>query len=600
MKNNKHRFQGISSFIIICFLIITAFLVSCGSGGGGGDNGSDGVDAEFKAVISGSVVLPSYSPAGRLWIEIEDLDTKDTLYKGATEIDGSFSVSIANSKEEDKILIQAIAPENPEALAMALVDLKGTASSRQVASKSQANQKALKEKNYSVSVNSRTTAEVVVLSAAGALKDLVPFSPEEKKIIEDIASDLEKNGAQFCSANPESNETDPVSYEGDLKPILTIRYSSGHSLPVRKNFDEILQSQGLQAAQQDAYNTIWAGNRGDAGFGWANGWVSHTRTMIKAIVPELTKDGLTEHEAYVMKSSDLERIADIIMSEGYGNCRENAFVGAYIASRLKKFKQVAVMQIFKGGYVYNSSHAVALACEEGAETYDIAKWRFTTITDSKSPLSAGILGANCTIIDPWNNETLPLDQFLDKKIGYLVNDLMPIKLEDDATRVSNKSTSNIQIDSQFVLSARTAGTRPECSFGSPPDACSVFVMPGVEMCDNGINDDTDLLTDCDDPDCANDDACNVVIKYVVWLHEDSRTCCSGDFDGVAPYQYHGTVEEQVDQGAIVLNTFDSSVEMSDWTCTRTVHRAYNWISHWAELRGYIVTNLPCESNADYM
>ena len=63
---------------------------------------------------------------------------------------------------------------------------------------------------------------------------------------------------------------------------------------------------------------------------------------------------------------------------------------------------------------------------------------------------------------------------------------------------------------------------------------------------------------------------NVVEKYVVWIHEESRTCCPGDFGGVAPYQYHGTLEGQVDSGAITLNQFDSLDAMNDWVCNRDV------------------------------
>ena len=88
-------------------------------------------------------------------------------------------------------------------------------------------------------------------------------------------------------------------------------------------------------------------------------------------------------------------------------------------------------------------------------------------------------------------------------------------------------------------------------------------------------------------------------NYAVWIHEDSRTCCPGDFGGVAPYQYHGTEKDQADQGAIILATFTSHTEMIDWTCDRTVHIAYNWVSNWAEIGGYIVTNLPCEANAPW-
>jgi hypothetical protein len=129
----------------------------------------------------------------------------------------------------------------------------------------------------------------------------------------------------------------------------------------------------------------------------------------------------------------------------------------------------------------------------------------------------------------------------------------------------------------------------EGSCSSPADDCNdndVSIYPGA----------TDIPNDGIDQDCDGED---LKIEYAVWIHEDSRTCCPGNFGGVAPYQYHGTEKDQADQGAIILATFSSQNEMTDWTCNRTVHIAYNWISNWSEIDGYIVTNLPCEANAPF-
>jgi hypothetical protein len=175
-----------------------------------------------------------------------------------------------------------------------------------------------------------------------------------------------------------------------------------------------------------------------------------------------------------MDSSELELITTIIMEGRYGNCRENAFVGAYIASRLNKFKQVSVIGVIKTNYYQEEvdSHAVSLACEGGSETYDVTKWRYIKIDNSNQNTSTEILNANCTIIDPWGNETMTMAQFLKQYNGYEVISLMPIKLEDDANRLLYKSTSNHQVYSQLTHSTSAAETSRTCSFGSPPDFCS--------------------------------------------------------------------------------------------------------------------------------
>jgi hypothetical protein len=87
--------------------------------------------------------------------------------------------------------------------------------------------------------------------------------------------------------------------------------------------------------------------------------------------------------------------------------------------------------------------------------------------------------------------------------------------------------------------------------------------------------------------------------YVVWIHEDSRTCCSGDFGGKLPYRYHGTLLENIDPGAIILGTFDTYEKLKVWLCDRPVHQAYNWFSNWAEIGGYNVTNLECDANTGF-
>lgn len=81
--------------------------------------------------------------------------------------------------------------------------------------------------------------------------------------------------------------------------------------------------------------------------------------------------------------------------------------------------------------------------------------------------------------------------------------------------------------------------------------------------------------------------------FVVWLHSKERACCAGDWNGVAPYVYHGSSTGQVRQGAIVLKRFRSEESAKRWLCNRKVHRSNYQGRTWAEIDGYIVKDVPC-------
>jgi hypothetical protein len=55
--------------------------------------------------------------------------------------------------------------------------------------------------------------------------------------------------------------------------------------------------------------------------------------------------------------------------------------------------------------------------------------------------------------------------------------------------------------------------------GTPPDSESI--------CDDGIDNDCDLNTDCEDGDCADDSACNLLCGQRGDPCVDGFDCCSG-------------------------------------------------------------------------
>lgn len=82
-------------------------------------------------------------------------------------------------------------------------------------------------------------------------------------------------------------------------------------------------------------------------------------------------------------------------------------------------------------------------------------------------------------------------------------------------------------------------------------------------------------------------------EYVVWLHPKDRACCAGDWNGVAPYVYHGTLAKDMKPGAIPLMKFNSERNMIDWVCSHQIHRSNYQSRLWTKIGGYVVKDVPC-------
>lgn len=87
---------------------------------------------------------------------------------------------------------------------------------------------------------------------------------------------------------------------------------------------------------------------------------------------------------------------------------------------------------------------------------------------------------------------------------------------------------------------------------------------------------------------------NSLNKYALWLHPKDRACCAGDWNGVAPYVYHGTLSKNMKQGAIVLKKFDSERKMIDWVCSHKINRSVYQSRLWTKIGGYVVKDIPCK------
>ena len=503
---------------------LSSVLAACGGGGGGGGDAATPAPTDAASPkqidVSGTVDLPGYAETGVRWIRIRDPNSATSLFEGPTAANGRFAASVTVPADVDRLLVEATAPANPGAVGMALAPLGSGTASQRLPRPSAARIKGVPAL---IDVNAHSTAQVLSLGALGRLKrGSIALPSDEQALANNIAAALSSDGAQFCAINggTESVGSTPVgrptaAWRDDFPGLL-----AKWQVDSRTRFDDILRTRGLGAAQQAVTDTVLPGNRWGRGWGWANLDVSSVRTLIRAAVPVLSQNGYNDDaEDYVMPYDDLARVAEIVLYHGRGNCRENGMVGAYLASRIANFKQVAAFAVHGDRYGPDYDHALALACRKGADTYDIYRWNFSQITASANPLNRGLLSADCTVIDPWKGETVTLASFLDQNAGYAVSAVMRIGLPPDSERIM-LDDAQLKASPPAEKARETKATdRGECHFASPPDTCSKVTIVGGELCGDAIDNDADGQVD---EGCA---APAPVTDYVVWKM-DNVACWS--------------------------------------------------------------------------
>ncbi|MEZ5727178.1 MAG: hypothetical protein R3E48_03685 [Burkholderiaceae bacterium] len=595
--------------VVASGIILVSMLAACGGGGGDssgsgdttptGDTGGSGTPTAKELDVSGQVDLPGFAETGARWLKISDPNSEQPLYEGPTAANGSYSATITAPVDLDRLVIEAVAPQNPGAYGMAVVSLGATAGANglkraQTATRTAA-RTATKGSPVQANIDAQSTARGMALTAAGRLREgSLAFDTSEQTRVDGIATALASDGVQSCPAQAVAGGPKPRSYDGYLSQCVS------WATPMRRaEYDDTLRNDGLRAAQQIATVKILPGNRFGRGFGWANGGVKMLRWMMHYRIPALTTDGYATVENYRLPYEDLVKAVDLILSAERGNCRENALFGAYLASRISNFKQVAAIAVYQERSVYDYSHALTLACRKGTETFDIYNWNFSNITASSDTRNNALLAADCTIIDSWGGETIPLAEFLDKNVGRSVKEVMRIVLPPDSERITlpdsllNAPAPALKVAAlgKPALEAAALGKdetpRGECYFGSTPDACSSFTVAGGERCGDEVDNDGDGEVDEGCP------AATPPTDYVVW-YMDNVACWS------APRVYAtnragfdqtqrtcdipgGGIDCNIDVEKVALRDgFATLAEAQSWFCGQV---KTNWYHYWCNSRG---------------
>ncbi len=461
----------------IIFLI--AFIsTGCGSSGGGGDNnGGDnggGDNNTSKTIISGTVTLPGYTPAGSLWMVVDGLD--GNIYgSGPSKTDGTFSIETSIPPDNGNVLLYAVDPNNPEAGAMAYVSLEKNINGQAVSVSNEATNLVL--------VNAKSTAEVYVSMVNG----LTPpeFSPEDVAMVNKIADEMLIDPPSFCAVDKTPlNAIDKNLYEQFIEQAGKSRSVVGEYID--KYVNEAGSSLILRAkrAQNDISKNVTSLNQAD-------GWridegtaiattinVLRTRIMLEFVLGDGLFGGLTKESVTLEELDDAAGIIIGVFGKngfigGAGNCMEKGLAGAFIASRFKEFKQVALVAVESPQW--SQPHAFSIACQK-----DVNVWDLQNVISKRSanePIPNGLFDAECMVIDPWLGITKELTPDTVKDLKWQEFEFVHVMSVDFAENNQLKLRSAYNI---VDLSNVESSPPIVCPIdpGPTPKLCAPFSIPG--------------------------------------------------------------------------------------------------------------------------
>ncbi len=463
--------EMLQKYFIVLILYSLLGLVGCGGGSQSNGDSNSPTDSSSKSIaISGEIDIPNYSASKTL--VLVSGSNNQSFYAGAIDPDEKINIEFKIPATETYLLISAVVADNPEAFTMAFINLEEDIASNKTFNNNKLVRKPDSRDSsinlFPVRIDAESTAEVLVRNSTGKLgtDEADVLSPNELAVKKVIQTELLKSNPQFCSVGA------PPEVNSQLREL-----SSSRVVTIRGRFDEILSQPDklsldkLKEAEQIAASNVWSDNRIPI---WnpLSPSVKSARAAIKAVAPDvITLDGF---EIGTISFNDLELIAQIIMDQGWGNCREKAIMGAYIASRLNEFKQVAIV----GFKTTLSNHAVAIACKEDSKVWDINGWWFvpTTTQEMKDYIN---YDADCVVIDPWKGETVALTpEYVSKQNWKFVLRVLTVDLKSLDASHSTVSNRSISYKSQL---AKTSAEESDIKFCAPDDSgvssCESFEIP---------------------------------------------------------------------------------------------------------------------------
>lgn len=352
-----------------------------------------GCERTHDQVISGTATIPGAPPGTSFIVDAQTLDGR-RVGSGSVAPDGSFSLVAEVPSGVAVLLIGAAATTDPELRAYAVANLTIATVTA-----------ALGEGDttptppFVTTLDARSTATAILMTASGRIADSpADFAARHPGPIDRLSGALTLAPGNLCSVGA----TGPVDAPHDslssaVREVNATEVSRSSPLPLLSTIRTLATTPGqsiewrLGAAQREISASIFSTNLPRMRLLLDTPLGLTPLALLRIGIWALTGESLLELNDKPLELQELDGLAAMTAAAHWGNCREKAYMAAYAASFVPEVKQLAILGVRVAGV---GEHAVAIACTEGPEVYDLSKYESFS---AKLPGN----GQSCWVVDPW-------------------------------------------------------------------------------------------------------------------------------------------------------------------------------------------------------
>ena len=361
-------------------------------------------DGDQAVPVLGTAVVAGAPAGARFLVEAQTLDG-EPVGQIASDGTGGFDLDMEVPSGTSRVLLTAVLPENPDRRTFLILDLEDSAVSSALTHVAGAAEGPSSVPSCTpagcqgVALDTRTSAKALVMAAAGDLN--APLAQVEQKYgpqIDSVAADLASFDFPLCSVDTSQLTGQNAQHLGStLREVTDISQLTTVPKLVQelKELEDEFEDTGLRlkAIQESISNHVWSINnpRLKLYIDSAVGFIP--TVLLRIALWAHANEGINEIIYSPISQADLGKMAVMIAGVGWGNCREKAYLSALFSSLVPGVKQVAIVGVLLPN---DRTHAVAVACLDGPEVFDLSKYGGPFGTDLVPPPEA-----TCYVVDAW-------------------------------------------------------------------------------------------------------------------------------------------------------------------------------------------------------